>query len=81
VTRIRNPVMAFETLYVFNDDNWSAWGTIPSKRSQRGPGAVLVPRQRTDGVAGLVIGVTYPFLLRLSSLVYMLSNRAGGDRS
>ena len=78
MTRIRNPVMAFETLYVFNDDNWSAWGTIPSKRSQRGPGAVLVPRQRTGGVTGLVIGVTFPFLPHLSSLVYMLSNRGRG---
>jgi hypothetical protein len=73
------PIRALLALYVFDTCDWSAWGTILTRRSQRGGGVVLVPRQRTDGVVGSMIGVIFPVLPHLSSLVYILSNRGVGE--
>jgi len=70
--------MAFVTQYVFGDADWSAWGTILPGRSQRWAEAVLVPRQRADGVFGTVIGVILPVLPHLPSSVYILPNRGRG---
>ena len=71
MTRACVPVRAFLTRYVLDNATWSAWGTILPGRSQRWVGAVLVPRQRTDGVRGKVIGVILPVLPHLSFLVYI----------
>jgi hypothetical protein len=69
VTSACAPVMALLAQYVFDNAVWSAWGTILSRRSQHRVGAVLVPKQRTDGVAKRLIGVIlffYPICLLLS---------------
>jgi hypothetical protein len=69
VTSACVPVMALLAQYVLDNAVWSAWGTILPGRSQRRAGAVLVPKQRTDGVARRMIGVMlffYPICLLLS---------------
>ena len=77
MTHACRPVMAFLTRYVFDNALGSAWGTILPGRSQRWAGAVLVPRQRTDGVGGTVIGVIL-LLYLICPLLYILTDRGRG---
>jgi len=79
VTSACAPVMALMAQYVLDNAVWSAWGTILPRRSQRRGRAVLVPRQRTDGVVKRMIGVMlffYPICLLLS--IFYLTGAGDG---
>ncbi len=74
------PVMALSAQHIFDAWAWRAWGTVPTRRSQRRRVGVLNPRQGPmDGVDKAVIGVIHlcstPF--RILSLECNLTGRVG----